>query len=267
MNCISTQIDRLNASLLQQIENDEGFGRLNKRSRFDGPSNSGGNDDYQDFRSRHPINYQNRFQNQSSGNISGNAIADNSSANREQLVEYFPHKVIEYNHKSKIHPYQASCATIQIEYNHTKNGISLHEHPPPKAIEKPKPVEQTQKENYGQLRQPNWSNANFDRRNSSYDWPNMNFDPPNNYERSNASFDRQERFPQGATGGNQGRYSHGIQGQYNYQDRYDNNRQNISTNVQHPDDNQSYYRQNTQEKNWHRNQREWNHPNDYGYDR
>lgn len=146
-----------------------------------------------------------------------------------QQGDYFPRKIIEYDHKSKVHPWNWFCPVIQIEYNHTKTGRSLHEHPPPQLIElkhsEPHRPKNESKEEFRQLRQPRWAQ------------------------------ERQDRF------------SHGTQGQQ-YHSRYENRQSMPPVNAQPTE---PYYRRNTQEPNWIRNNRERNNPqnsqNNHSYDR
>lgn len=95
--------------------------------------------DFDEFRPIQVIDYQNKtsiplpFVNPSS-------FSKITPQNVRKYEEVFHRKVIEYDHKSKVHPWNWFCPVIQMEYNHTKNGLSLHEHPPPKSI-RPEPVQ------------------------------------------------------------------------------------------------------------------------------
>lgn len=202
-------------------------------------------DDRDEFRPMHVIDYQNRSQNQLpfsnqspfSGNqssFSGNqsSFSGNQSSfpgsnpfNRLKSEEImFPRKVVEYDHKSKTHSWKWFCPIVQIEYNHGKNGFSLHEHPPPRRVEEfrneePHRFNQQSKDDFKQLRQPKWAQTERDR--------------------------------------GQDRFSHGMQGPHGqYQSRYDNRQ-----NTQQPE---PHYRRNQPEKSWIRNNRgDWNNPHTY----
>lgn len=149
-------------------------------------------------------------------------------SNVRKIEEIFPRKIIEYDHKTKIHSWNWFCPIIQIEYNHTKTGLSLHEHPPRK-LAKPEPMpepeqrhhqEYTRRDHDLQMKHPKWSQN-----------------------------ERQDRVPFASN-----------QGERYHQSRFDNR--------QLSNDMQPYSRQNPQERNWSRNYREWNTQQDnYGYDR
>lgn len=173
-------------------------------------------DDCEEFRPMQVIDYQNQSQNQSTFRDES-PFADNCSS--KQLDLHFPRKIIEYDHKSKFHSWNWFCPVIQIEYNHTKTGLSLHEHPPPKSVETIQ-SEQTH-DDYKQLRQPKWGQIDRDRF---------------------SGVKAQEQHPQ------QHQNPH-------YQSRYENRHNNPSSNNS---PNEMYNRRNPQDKNWTRNSREWN---------
>lgn len=184
--------------------------------------------DFDEFRPMQVIDYQNKTPNQSS-------FGGQSSLSIQRPDIIFPRKIIEYNHKTKVHQWNWFCPVVQIEYNHSKNGLSLHEHPPPKPINKePQQTQQSHrvkhepKEENLQSRQPKWAQS-----------------------------ERPERLPYGGQ----------IERPYGGQSRFEN-RPAPSPNNQQSNDNQSYYRRNAQEKNWSRNHRDWNaQPANYGYER
>lgn len=179
------------------------------------------------------IDYQNRPPNQRSP---GDQLSFSSRCSAPPIItpDFFPRKVIEYDHKTKIYPWSWFCPIVQIEYNHTPTGFSLHEHPPPKPVEKrieqPHFVKLEPKMEEAPLRHPKWQ--------------------------PQGSSDRPERFSYAAQ-----------QGERYYQSRYEN-RPNAAQNVQSSNDNYPYYRRNPQEKNWARNSREWNNSQgNYGYEK
>lgn len=88
--------------------------------------------DFDEFRPIQVIDYQNKTQ--TSAPFANPSSFLNINPTNVRRIEEFPRKVIEYDHKSKTHPWNQFCPVIQIEYNHTKTGFSLHEHPPPKSI-------------------------------------------------------------------------------------------------------------------------------------
>lgn len=134
------------------------FGNNFKRSKdfdtFNPPPKSNFNNmqiDFDEFRPIQVIDYQNKkpasapFANPSS-------FSNIIPSNVRKYEDVFRRKIIEYDHKSKIHPWNWFCPVIQIEYNHTKNGLSLHEHPPPKA-QKPEPEKRSNPEPYHRMKQ------------------------------------------------------------------------------------------------------------------
>lgn len=153
----------------------------------------------------------------------------NTTSNQQQFVVNFPRKIIEYDHKTKTHPWNWFCPVVQIEYNHSKSGFSLHEHPPPKKeqTEQPDWIKSEPKDEYRQLRQ------------SKTPWAQQ------------TPIDRQERLPYGS----QSLHHH----QY-FQSRYEN-RQTIPPNTQTAA-HEMYYRRNPQDRNWAKNAREWNATHD-----
>lgn len=189
-------------------------------------------DDCQEFRPLQVIDYQNRTKNQPSFGDRTSAMG-NISSNQQKFIDNFPRKIIEYDHKTKIHSWNWFCPVIQIEYNHSKSGFSLHEHPPPKPsmkeeTEQPHWIQNEPKDEYKQLRQ------------SKIPWAQQ---AP--IDRQQALIDRQERFP------------HGPQSQHHhqhFQPRYEN-RQTIPPNTQTA--HEMYYRRSPQERNWAKNTREW----------
>lgn len=139
----------------------------------------------------------------------------NCSPNRHQPTDYFPRKIIEYDHKSNVHPWNWFCPVVQIEYNHTNTGFSLHEHPPTEIVGKIQAKQHwskqvVPKDDYNRLRQS-----------------------------THGPIDHQERLPHG--GSAQG------QQQQHYQSRYEN-QQNLPSNSQPMGE--MYYRRNLQDQNW-----------------
>lgn len=180
--------------------------------------------DCEEFRPMQVIDYQNRTLNQSTlGDQT--PLIDNRSSHNQQFVEDFPRKIIEYDHKSKIHPWSWFCPVIQIEYNHSKNGFSLHEHPPPRPAKKDRWVKKEPTDEFKQLRQPKWA-------------------------QQQAPVDRQERPSYGPQSQHQ---------QQHFQSRYEN-RQTIP-----PANEIYYRRnpQDRNPREWNaRNPRDWNAPYD-----
>lgn len=181
-----------------------------------------------EFRPMQIIDYQNKTQSYQPFENQASISSANSSLNVPKPTEVFFRKIIEYDHKTKIHPFNWFCPVVQIEYNHTANGLSLHEHPPPKPVKKePEPshrFKQEQRDEHQHVRQPKWM--------------------PN---------ERQERY-RGPV-------------ERNYQMRFEN-RPNAPMNSQMPSDNQPYYGRNQREQNWSRNYHDFNAPSpDYGYER
>lgn len=123
--------------------------------------------DFEEFRPIQVIDYQNKKPTPAPFVNPSSSFSNIIPSNVRKLEEVFHRKIVEYDHKSKIHPWNWFCPIIQIEYNHTKNGLSLHEHPPPKSI-KPEPEqriklesEQRVKQEFGQrdhfpLKHPKW---------------------------------------------------------------------------------------------------------------
>lgn len=111
------------------------FGRFNKKSdetdNFNA-SNANMQIDFDEFRPIQVIDYQNKKQT-SVPFANPSAFPNVIPSNMRNTEDNFLRKVIDYDHKSKTHPWNSFCPVIQIEYNHTKNGVSLHEHPPPKV--------------------------------------------------------------------------------------------------------------------------------------
>lgn len=112
--------------------------------------------DFDEFRPVKVIDYQNKTQNQQCFN----SLSPFSGANMMRSEDIFPRKVIEYDHKTKVHPWNWFCPVLQFDYNHTKTAISLHEHPPPKPIQKqleaPHRVKPELKEEHMHFRQSKW---------------------------------------------------------------------------------------------------------------
>lgn len=187
------------------------------------------------------IDYQNKTQHQRpSVVISGDQPSFPSSSTSQTIKteDFFPRKVIEYDHKSKVYPWSSFCPIFQFDYNHTQTGLSLHEHPPPKPVEKrieqphfvktePHFMKTEPKDEESPFRQPKWMPG---------------------------PSERQERF------------SYAAQGERYYQSRYEN-RPNAAMNIQSTTDNHQYYRRNPQEKNWPRNAREYSSQDSYGYEK
>lgn len=170
------------------------------------------------------IDYSNQNRQNQPRSFGEQTSAHGSSMSHQQpFLEHFPRKIIEYDHKTKIHPWNWFCPVIQMEYNHSKTGYSLHEHPPPRSMKKehteqPHWVKKEPKDEYRQLRQPKWA-------------------------QQQGPIDRQERY-------SYGQHQH-------FQSRYEN-RQFISSSTQPT--NEMYYRRNPADRNWVRNAREWNAP-------
>lgn len=103
------------------------------------------NDNYEDYRPVQVIDYQNR------------------SEKISPVNDQFPRKIIEYNHKSNIHTWNWFCPIFQIEYNHFKTGLSLHEHPLPRPIstkqEQQLTVKKEPREQYQKLLDPKWTHS------------------------------------------------------------------------------------------------------------
>lgn len=184
--------------------------------------------DFDEFRPIQVIDYQNKkpapaqFANPSS-------FPSIIPSNVRKFEEIFRRKIIEYDHKSKIHPWNWFCPVIQIEYNHTKNGMSLHEHPPPKS-RKPELEQQCSPV------------------------PDHRMKPNEFAKRDNFPL-KQQKWQQNE------RYERVYQGDRYHQSRFESR--------QLPNDMQSYSRRNPQERNWSRSHQEWNntHQSNYGYNR
>lgn len=186
--------------------------------------------DFDEFRPIQVIDYQNKTQKNRPPFGGQSSFSGPSFSNMLRSEEIFPRKIIEYEHKSKVHPWNWFCPVVQIDYNHTRVGLSLHEYPPPKPIKKepeqPPRVKQEPKVEKMQARESKW-----------------------------APGERQERYPYG---GQSERY---------HQSRFEH-RPTAPFSSQPPNDNQPYLRSNVQERNWSRNQRDWNAPTaNYGYER
>ncbi|XP_055309199.1 probable serine/threonine-protein kinase DDB_G0282963 [Sitodiplosis mosellana] len=117
--------------------------------------------DGEEFHPIQVIDYQNQTQKQPNFGDQ-TSPGENSSSNKQH--DDFPRKIIEYDHKSKVHTWNWFCPVIQIEYNHHSNtGFSLHQHPPPRSTGKKEQIEQHHwvkkepKDQYRQLRQPKWT--------------------------------------------------------------------------------------------------------------
>lgn len=180
-------------------------------------------DEIDEFRPMQIIDYQNQSQNCP-------PLGNQLPFSMQSTQDIFARKIIEYDHKSKIHPWNWFCPVQIIEYNHTKTGRSMHEHPPPKpAKQEPESNQRFKtvtKDDQIHMRQLKW---------------------PSN--------ERQERYRS--------------PGERNFNQRFDQ-RQNSSTptNSQMSNENQPYYGRNTQDRNWTRNYREYNAPPaELGYER
>lgn len=181
--------------------------------------------DFDEFRPIQVIDYQNKktvpFANPSSfPNIIPTSV--------RKYEDVFHRKIIEYDHKSKIHPWKWFCPVIQIEYNHTKNGLSLHEHPPPKPV-KPEPEQRGSSELDHRMKQ-----SEFTKR--------------DNFPLKHQKWQQNER------------HERAYQSERYQQSRFESR--------QSPNDMQLYSRRNPQDRNWSRNYQEWNtHQSNYGYNR
>lgn len=183
--------------------------------------------DFDEFRPIQVIDYQNRKP-APAPFVNSSPFPNIIPSNVRKYEEVFHRKIIEYDHKSKIHPWNWFCPVIQMEYNHTKNGLSLHEHPPPKSI-KPQLEQRSNPEPGHRLKQPELAKRDhFPLRHQKWQ-----------------QNERQERVYQDE------RY---------HQSRFESR--------QLPNEMQSYSRRNPQERNWSRNYQEWNtHQSNYGYNR
>lgn len=178
----------------------DGFRMIRKRRWEPESTNASGNHpnlpDVQDFRPMQVIDYQNRSQNPAENqpfektlgadlswlrsppsnvpqnwNRNQTSKRANSQAtyrsqmpvnlNNVKFIDEYPRKIIEYGHKSKIYKWDWHCPVIQIEYNHTKTGLSMHEHPPPRPT--PKIIKLEPQEEWKPLRRLNWQPGSFDR--------------------------------------------------------------------------------------------------------
>lgn len=229
---------------MNQDIDDRDFGKNSSRSREFEVSNSPSSNfndmqiDFDEFRPIQVIDYQNKkpipvsFVNQPSF-VNQSTFANIIPPNVRKQEEVFLRKIVEYDHKSKIHPWNWFCPVIQIEYNHTKNGISLHEHPPPKSI-KPEPEQRNNPQLEQRIKQELATRDHFPLRHPKWQ-----------------QNERQERV--GDRYHPSDRYSH-------HQSRYENR--------QLPNDMQSYSRRNPQEKSWLLNYQESNtHQSNYGHNR
>lgn len=140
-----------NRSSFTHIGNDIDLKHVHKRIResdiFD---SSLPKSDDEEYRPVQVIDYQNRTQKQPTFDDKISPVND-----------HFPRKIIEYDHKSKIHAWNWFCPIFQIEYNHSKTGFSLHEHPLPRPtskgqMEQQPCVKKEPREQY-QLRHPKWT--------------------------------------------------------------------------------------------------------------
>lgn len=116
--------------------------------------------DFDEFRPIQVIDYQNKTQTSVPFVHPSSFPNVMPPSNMRKSEEIFHRKVIEYDHKSKTHPWNWFCPVIQIEYNHTPNGFSLHEYPPPPPP-KPRPEQQPIKPEFGKrdhfpFKQPKW---------------------------------------------------------------------------------------------------------------
>lgn len=120
--------------------------------------------DFDEFRPIQVIDYKNKKQTPGAPFINATKFSNIVSANKlfvHKNEEVFPRKIIEYDHKTKTHQWNWFCPVIQIEYNHSKIGRSLHEHPPPKPV-KPEPVleqritQERGKRDHLQMKHPKW---------------------------------------------------------------------------------------------------------------
>lgn len=178
----------------------------NNRNRFDrdmdsfnGPNNDfdSAQNDLEEFRPMQIIDYQNRGQNQAPiGNQP--AFGGNFPPKPIQIIDHFPRKITDYDHVSKVHPWNWYCPIIQIEYNHTKDGCSLHKNPPPKVVDKKSQMQQPNR-----MRQANWPHGSVDRKernphagpapnqqnvqSRSENWPNFPPQPTKENQRNNAA--------------------------------------------------------------------------------
>lgn len=146
------------------------------------------------------IDYQNRSQNRQTFDEQ-DMFSNRNSSNDLQQNAYFQRKIIEYDHKTKVHPWHWFVPVIQIEYNHTKTGLSLHEHPPIQTIAKSYGDQQgfkkDVKDEIRQLRQPRWAHGSqgqhqYENRQNQTRYENRQNNPPANaqqtepYHRRNA---------------------------------------------------------------------------------
>lgn len=213
------------------------FGNNFKRSKdfdtFNAPKSSFNNMqiDFDEFRPIQVIDYQNKKPAPASGPAPFANPASFPSIIPPSVRKYediFRRKIIEYQHKSKIHPWNWFCPVIQIEYNHTKNGLSLHEHPPPKPIK-------SQPEQRG--------SSGADHRMKQNELAKRD-----NFPLKQPKWQQNER------------YERAYQGERYHPTRFESRPL--------PNDMQSYSRRNPQERNWSRNYQEWNtQQSNYGYNR
>lgn len=187
--------------------------------------------DFDEFRPIQVIDYQNKKPTPASF-VNAPPFSNIMPLNVRKHEEIFRRKIIEYDHKSKIHPWQWFCPIIQLEYNHTKNAMSLHEHPPPKSK---KPVPEQRSSN------------------------------PEPDHRVKQEFGKRDQFPLKHPKWQQNeRHERVYPGERYHQPRFESR--------QLPNDNQSYSRnpqeRNPQERNWSRNYQDWNaHQSNFGYNR
>lgn len=214
---------------MQQSQN-QSFGaqsfRNNRKRPRDGDQsyfNDFNRNDNDEFRPVQVFDYQNQRQNQQRKlpTFVQQPTFTNSRLIQLQPDEYFPRKVIDYDHKTKTHSFIEFCPIIQMEYDHKRKGFSLHEHPPPKPVVKIERLRENQSHGprgeFMQLRQqPKWENR-------QKPW---------------------QRYPAPAP----------------YQPKYENERfdyrQNPSSS--HAMENQSHYGRNQPERHWQSNAREYN---------
>lgn len=206
------------------------FNRSKEFDTFNPPNNNFKNMQF-DFDEFHPIqviDYQNKKPPALAPFANPSSFSNIIPPNPRKYEDVFRRKIIEYDHKSKIHPWKWFCPVIQIEYNHTKNGLSLHEHPPPKS-KRPEPEQRRH--------------------------------PEPDHHRMKQEFAKRDNYPLRHQNWQQNeRYERVYPGEGYHQSRFESRPS--------PNDMQSYSRRNPQERNWPRNHQEWNpQQGNYGYNR
>lgn len=113
--------------------------KSNENVNYDDNSSSSSsrvqNDD-EEFRPVHVIDYQNRSKNEkNTQNALPRQILQQKIANHKiEADEHFPRKVYDYDHESSTTKFDWLIPVHCYDYNHQKKKVSMHEHPAPKPL-------------------------------------------------------------------------------------------------------------------------------------